>query len=279
MNTQVRRAQAIRFRGRSLMAFVLEPSRPLAAWLDEVRGWLDRSPGFFAGKPVLLNVRDVVETREELAELVGALAALKIRVMGLEGANEAMLDDTLPPAIAGGRGATMIEVLPEAAAATQAATAPAKARETNAPARAATGHKPAAKTTDKAGDKVSEKASDKAGDKIVDAKVTGGLIIDHAVRSGQTISHPGDVTIVGSVASGAEIVAGGSIHVYGVLRGRAVAGVSGDERARIFAQRFAAELIAIGGHYRTAEDLGPAPVGRTVQALIAGGELKTDIFE
>lgn len=278
MNTQVRRAQAIRFRGRSLMAFVLEPSRPLTAWLDEVRGWLDRSPGFFAGKPVLLNVRDVVETRAELAELVGALAALKIRVMGLEGANEAMLDDTLPPAIAGGRGATMIEVLPEAAAATQAATAPAKARESNAPTKAS-GHKPVAKASDKGGEKASEKGSEKAGDKVTDAKVVGGLIIDHAIRSGQTISHPGDVTIVGSVASGAEIIAGGSIHVYGVLRGRAVAGVSGDERARIFAQRFAAELIAIGGHYRTAEDLGPAPVGRTVQALITGGELKTDIFE
>jgi septum site-determining protein MinC len=253
------------------MAFVLEPSRPLAAWLDEVRGWLDRSPGFFAGKPVLLNVRDVVETRAELAELVGALTTLQIRVMGLEGANETMLDDTLPPAIAGGRGATMIEVLPEAAAATQAATAPAKARET----KPATAAKPVAKAADKGGDK----AAEKAGDKVADAKVMGGLIIDHAIRSGQTISHPGDVTIVGSVASGAEIVAGGSIHVYGVLRGRAVAGVSGDERARIFAQRFAAELIAIGGHYRTAEDLGPAPVGRTVQALIMGGELKTDIFE
>ncbi|MBP0649618.1 septum site-determining protein MinC, partial [Mycobacterium tuberculosis] len=179
---------------RSLMAFVLEPSRPTDAWLDEVRGWLDRSPGFFAEKPVLLNVRDVVDGRDELAALIAALAKLKVRVMGLEGADPAWLDDTLPPQVGGGRGAGMIEVLPRSAAAATEAAAPASKS-----AKAET--KPAARPAP-----------------------AGSLIIDHAVRSGQTIVHDGDVVIVGSVASGAEIVAAGSIHVYGTLRGRAVAG-------------------------------------------------------
>jgi len=72
------------------------------------------------------------------------------------------------------------------------------------------------------------------------------LIIDNSVRSGQVIDYPdGDVTVVGSVSSGAEIVAGGSIHVYGTLRGRALAGTAGDPSARIFCRRFQPELVAI----------------------------------
>lgn len=256
------------------MAFVLEPSRPLDAWMQEVNGWLDRSPGFFAEKPVLLNCRDVVETRDELVRLIADLAALKIRVMGLEGADPAWLDDTLPPIIGGGRGAGMIEVLPQAAAAAKAVEA-----ETPAKPVEAVKAKTDAKKAESAKAEVAKAKTASAEPATKPAPVPPGLIIDHAVRSGQTITHPGDVTIVGSVASGAEIVAGGSIHVYGTLRGRAVAGAGGHGKARIFARRFEAELIAIDGHYRTAEDLGPAPVGRTVQALVEGGILKADILE
>jgi septum site-determining protein MinC len=61
--------------------------------------------------------------------------------------------------------------------------------------------------------------------------------------------------VLGSVASGAEVVAGGSIHVYGALRGRAMAGSMGNARARIFCSTNEAELIAINGYYRTAEDM------------------------
>ena len=97
------------------------------------------------------------------------------------------------------------------------------------------------------------------------------LFVDHSVRSGQTIEFPaGDVTVVGSVGSGAEIVAGGSIHVYGTLRGRAVAGTAGDCTARILCRNFQAELVAINGRYRVAENLDPALRGRPVQARLEG---------
>ena len=56
----------------------------------------------------------------------------------------------------------------------------------------------------------------------------------------------GDVTVLGAIASGAEVVAGGSIHVYGALRGRAMAGADGNRDARIFCSRLEAELLAIG---------------------------------
>jgi len=101
------------------------------------------------------------------------------------------------------------------------------------------------------------------------------LLIDAPVRSGQAIVHPdGDVTIVGSVASGAEIVAAGSIHVYGALRGRVLAGAYGNRRARIFCRRLDAELIAIDGHYIVADDVEPHLRKTPVQAWLEGDELK-----
>src|SRR5207245_6863066 len=82
------------------------------------------------------------------------------------------------------------------------------------------------------------------------------LLLDSPVRSGQSIIFTdGDVTVLGSVGSGAAIVAGGSIHVYGTLRGRAMAGVNGNSAARIYCQRIEAELLAIDGYYQTAEDI------------------------
>lgn len=81
------------------------------------------------------------------------------------------------------------------------------------------------------------------------------------------------MTIVGSVASGAEIVAGGSIHVYGTLRGRAMAGTMGNATARIFCRKLEAELIAIDGFYKTAEDMEPGLRGRAVQIWLEGDKI------
>ena len=95
------------------------------------------------------------------------------------------------------------------------------------------------------------------------------LLLESPVRSGQSIVFPaGDVTVLGAVASGAEIVAGGSIHVYGVLRGRALAGANGNPRARIFCNNLEAELLAIDGIYRSAEDMEPSLCRRAIQAWL-----------
>ena len=100
------------------------------------------------------------------------------------------------------------------------------------------------------------------------------LMVHSPVRSGQAIFFPsGDVTIIGSVASGAEVIAGGSIHIYGTLRGRAMAGTSGNRQARIFCSRIAAELLAIDGYYRTAESLEPELRNKPIQAWLEGETL------
>lgn len=101
------------------------------------------------------------------------------------------------------------------------------------------------------------------------------LLIDSPVRSGQSVVYiDGDVTVLGSVGSGAEIIAGGSIHIYGTLRGLAMAGASGNPRARIFCHRFEGELLAIGPHYKSADEIEASLRRGPTQAWLDGNTLK-----
>ncbi len=97
------------------------------------------------------------------------------------------------------------------------------------------------------------------------------LFIDRPVRSGQSIRFPeGDVTVIGSVSSGAEIVAGGSIHVYGALRGRAFAGLGGNSAARILCSSLDPELLVINGLYATADEISPSLRNKPAQVRVDG---------
>lgn len=109
------------------------------------------------------------------------------------------------------------------------------------------------------------------------ASATGsnpGLMQVGAVRSGQQVyADSRDMTVVGSVGAGAEVLADGSIHVYGALRGRALAGAQGNEEARIFCREFHAELVAIAGHYKVLEDIPASLRGKAVQVWLERGQL------
>lgn len=97
---------------------------------------------------------------------------------------------------------------------------------------------------------------------------------DKPVRSGQQVYARGrDLTVTALVGNGAEVIADGSIHVYGALRGRALAGAQGDTRARIFCQEFHAELVSIAGQYRVFEDIPADLRGKPVQAWLDGDKL------
>ena len=81
-------------------------------------------------------------------------------------------------------------------------------------------------------------------------------IITHPIRGGQKIIHEeGDLIILSQVSAGAEIMASGHIHIYSILRGRALAGIHGDETARIFCHQFQAELISIAGYYLLSDQI------------------------
>ena len=99
-------------------------------------------------------------------------------------------------------------------------------------------------------------------------------IISEPVRSGQSVTvSQGDLTVLASVGSGAEIAAPGSIHVYGALRGRAFAGSGGSQTARIFCQKLEAELVAIAGIHLVSEDFPASLRSKAVQIRLHGGRL------
>ncbi|CAM5577347.1 septum site-determining protein MinC [Rhodanobacter lindaniclasticus] len=95
-----------------------------------------------------------------------------------------------------------------------------------------------------------------------------------AVRSGQQVyARDCDLIVTGTVANGAEVIADGNIHIYGGLRGRAMAGAQGDEKARIFVSGFRAELVAIAGQYRVFEQIPAELEGQSVQCWLEGDKL------
>jgi septum site-determining protein MinC len=94
------------------------------------------------------------------------------------------------------------------------------------------------------------------------------------VRSGTQIYARGcDLIVAAPVSAGAEIVADGNIHVYGPLRGRAIAGASGDVEARIFCSRLEAELVSIAGHYLVNEQIPADQRGQAVQIALVDDQL------
>ena len=101
-----------------------------------------------------------------------------------------------------------------------------------------------------------------------------GTLLVHPMRSGQQhYVQGGDLTVCAGVSAGAEVIADGSIHVYGALRGRALAGAQGDEGARIFCREFHAELVAIAGQYKVLDDLPEGVRGRPAQVWLEDGKL------
>ena len=102
-----------------------------------------------------------------------------------------------------------------------------------------------------------------------------GQVQRSPVRSGQQVyADNRDLTVLGAVGAGAEVIADGSIHIYGALRGRALAGAQGNEDARIFCREFHAELVAVAGHYKVLEDIPQALRGKAVQAWLENGQIK-----
>ena len=232
MSSLVRQRHSLMFRPRSYMAFAIAPQPPIVDWLSDLDASLERSEAFFAGQHVALDLSAVNLSPTAIGQLVANLEERNIRVLGIEGVDPAKWQAGLPPVLRGGRG-------------TRASEPPGSIAGAPAP---ASGRPPS------------------------QSPQPASLMIEDPVRSGQSVIFTeGDVTVLGSVGSGAEIVAGGSIHVYGTLRGRALAGATGNARARIFCHRVEAELLAINSYYRTADDIEDSLRRRPAQAWLDEG--------
>jgi septum site-determining protein MinC len=221
------------------MALVLAPEVPLDNWLGALDAQMDRSPNFFDARPVVVDLGAVPREQPNVAQFLQLLEQRGIRIIGTEGAH---------PSWAG------IEAwgrpLP---------TSNKPGREIEVP---------------------EARTSVALTEPAHSAGEVSTMVIDQPVRSGQSIVFErGDITVLGSVASGAEVMAGGSVHIYGTLRGRAIAGLSGHPGARIFCSKLQAELLAIDGVYQTADNMPAKLLGKPVQAWLDGEQMKLSVMD
>jgi septum site-determining protein MinC len=232
-------APRVRIRGRNFMALVVAPEFPFGEWFAALDRQLIASPGFFADRPVVADLTG-------LAEAVGP-EAVPVALDGLAA-----------------RGLRLVGV--EGVRPVQLAGSPWEALATALHGRD-TALEPGA-------------ASDTADPVPPEASGAASLLIERPVRSGQSgVFEEGDIIVVGAVASGAEVIAGGSVHVYGALRGRAIAGLRAGSDARIFCRKLEAEMVGVDQLYRTAENWGPDLHGRAVQVRCDRGALRLTAFE
>jgi septum site-determining protein MinC len=204
-----------------------------AGFEDALALQVERSPRFFLNAPVVLDLKGADGFTAE-AEFVEAQAALRRHTLSLVGVQNAAPDQ-----------------IEAAAAAGLASFAPTASQPSRRPPAAAAAPAPAERPARPA-----------------------ARLITTPVRSGTQIYARGtDLVVTAAVSPGAELIADGNIHVYGVLRGRALAGASGDVRARIFCSRLEAELVSIAGRYLVSEQLPPEQRGAAVQIALAEDRL------
>ncbi len=202
----------------------------IAAALDARLG---NMPGFFSGEPVVIDCSELpADARPDLPAIRDALGRHALTAVAVQAA----CDEAADEARALGMAVLAAESAPRAAPAPTPESAP----ETPAPAPAP------------APEPVAVVAS--APEAVVTQAQRRTEIIDKPLRSGQRIYARGcDLVVLAMVSAGAEVIADGNIHIYAPLRGRALAGASGDTQARIFTTCFEAELVSIAGVYRTFE--------------------------
>ncbi|RJS94378.1 septum site-determining protein MinC [Salinisphaera sp. Q1T1-3] len=240
-------AAGVVFKGRMMTLTVVEIGESDCDVIaGQVEQQLAKAPEFFARMPVLLSLRGELP---DLARLVAVMQAADLVVVGLldpdDAAAEAARHAGLGVLHSPGRNteAPTPSKAEPAAAAAEPASEPAP-RETETPARTPT------------------------------------RLVTKPVRSGQQIyARGGDLVIAASVSEGAEVLADGHIHVYGALRGRALAGASGDTQARIFCRRFEPDLVAIAGCYKVADAIDEGIRSKPVAVRLENDNLLIELQE
>ncbi len=232
-------------------SFTLPVIRLLSLDMDAVAAQLgpkvEQAPGFFRNTPVVIDLSELAQAQGNVGfpHLVGLLRGLGMIPVGVRGG-----------------GATQNE----AARAMELAILGDSTRAGRQPGAAAVS------AESRTEPQVQSPVGDDQGD-----PTPVSMLVDRPVRSGQRLyAASGDLTVVGPVSSGAELMADGNIHVYGPLRGRVIAGLKGDIGARIFCRSLEAELVSVAGHYRVSESIPTDLKGRSVQVFLDHEVLRID---
>ena len=225
----------------------------VARLADEMRDRLARAPKLFARAAVIVDFGGLAATPDAataraLIEALRDAGVLPVALAWGSSDNEKLAVELGLPLL------SKFRAQYESAA---GASEPAPAPAASAPAPAAAASRPAAPAAPARGTSAP------------------GLIQAAPVRSGQQVyAENRDLTVLSQVGAGAEVIADGSIHIYGPLRGRALAGAQGNDKARIFCRSFHAELVAVAGHYKVLEDIPKDLHGKPVQVWLDNEELK-----
>lgn len=226
---------------------VLELSRfDPAQFEHDLRAKVAQAPDFFENLPVVLSLEKMpVSESPDFASLQQICQQFSVRVVAVRGGSESMQQ------AARQIGLGILAAQKERAAPVEPSVAPAVAtveiqRETVEVVRT-----------------------------VIEKERQISKIVHHPIRSGQQVyAADGDLIVMASVSAGAEILADGNIHVYGALRGRALAGVKGNVNARIFCYSMEAELISIAGQYKINEDMDRATLRKPTQVYLENDALK-----
>jgi septum site-determining protein MinC len=245
------RIEPFRLRGANFNLLVLRlldhrPEVVVPAIGDQFR----RAPGFLRFAPIVLGLSDIQVPPAEVdfPSLIQGLRELEIMPIGTTGGTAEMrnvaISYGLPPvrSIGGKETDEDITAAPAPAAGEAAQAAPPPPLLISKPA--------AARST---------------------------MVVDQPVRAGQRIWAEGsDLIITSTVNAGAEVIADGNIHVYGALRGRAIAGGADNMEARVFALNFDPELVSIAGFYAVREGFPAAQIGKAMQVRLVGERMRFD---
>ncbi len=246
-----RDSMAFTFKGGMLPMTVMELSSADPEHIrEQLAGKLSQSPAFFQHTPVVLSVEKLDEPHLALERICAVCRAHKLLPVAVRGGAEPVKQSAwalglgwFPPLEANRPRALESVLAVEAEPSTDEPSIdePSTAEEVLAPSP---------------------------------GPASGGRIFRGTVRSGQQITAPeGDLVVVGSVNAGAEVLALGSVHVYGALRGRALAGIHGNPLAGIFCRELHAELLSVAGSYKRLEDVDPRLLGSAVQVRLDGDQL------
>ena len=235
--------KALEFKGRMMTLTVVRVQQgELEAIETQLKAQIERAPSFFKGLPLLL---ELVDESVDLPSLVSLLRRYELTPVALHQPSESLAKSAgaMGLGVLGHNRPVVREALPP-----EPEPEPAPAKEEGPP--------------------------------PVPAFLAARLpakVVSQPVRSGQQIYAKGaDLIVLSSVGAGAEVIADGCIHVYGALRGRAIAGAQGDTQARIICQQMGAELVSVAGTYKISEDIKDTVRGRSVQVYLDKGALKIE---
>jgi septum site-determining protein MinC len=219
---------------------------------QELQEKIDQAPQFFFNSPVLINLEKLEQSEESLAALQDMAPLLAIcRKLGLQPLGFTAVPEALLPAVQ----ATQLALLPRPGERVLKMPEPEP--------------QPQPQRDDSAEPQILVET-------VVEERLVQRVskLITRPIRSGQQIYAEGaDLIVMSQVSEGAEVLADGHIHIYGALRGRALAGVRGDDSARIFCQNLEAELVSVAGNFLLRDSFADDVLKKPVQIYMSGENL------